>query len=337
MPRSCEPDPLVDHGQFEAAQSLGMRRAPLMRRIVLPQAMRVIVPPTGNETISMLRPRRSRSSSPIPSSSTRQRTSRPGHTRRSAVHHGELLVPAHDHVLTMVSTTWSAITPAAPRTRSHSRDPKAQAQPDDTSSRAFLSDFSGRVLGACSDDPCRGRPQALRPARSAQGDHPRGRAARGDVPPRAVRVGQVDLPSLHQPPREDQFRSAVRRRVARRVPRTRRSSPRASRTRSLPPAYRDRMVFQRFNLFPHMTALENVVVAPVLVKKDSRAVATTRARSLLDRVGLSSKVDSYPNQLSGGQQQRSPSPGRSRWSRSSCSSTSPPAPSILSSSAKSST
>jgi polar amino acid transport system permease protein len=45
----------VDHGQFEAAQSLGMRRAQLMRRIVLPQAMRVIVPPTGNETISMLK------------------------------------------------------------------------------------------------------------------------------------------------------------------------------------------------------------------------------------------------------------------------------------------
>ena len=45
----------VDHGQIEAAQSLGMRRAPLMRRIVLPQAMRVIVPPTGNETISMLK------------------------------------------------------------------------------------------------------------------------------------------------------------------------------------------------------------------------------------------------------------------------------------------
>jgi polar amino acid transport system permease protein len=45
----------VDHGQFEAAQSLGMRRAQLMRRIVLPQAMRIIVPPTGNETISMLK------------------------------------------------------------------------------------------------------------------------------------------------------------------------------------------------------------------------------------------------------------------------------------------
>ena len=45
----------VDHGQTEAAQSLGMRRTPLMRRIVLPQAMRVIVPPTGNEIISMLK------------------------------------------------------------------------------------------------------------------------------------------------------------------------------------------------------------------------------------------------------------------------------------------
>ena len=64
------------------------------------------------------------------------------------------------------------------------------------------------------------------------------------------------------------------------------------------------MVFQRFNLFPHMTALENVVVAPVLVKKEAKAVVTTRARALLDRVGLSDKVDAYPNQLSGGQQQR---------------------------------
>src|SRR5271166_188458 len=64
------------------------------------------------------------------------------------------------------------------------------------------------------------------------------------------------------------------------------------------------MVFQRFNLFPHMTALENVITAPVLVKKEPRAVVTTRAAALLDRVGLSSKVDAYPNQLSGGQQQR---------------------------------
>ncbi|HXN01842.1 MAG TPA: amino acid ABC transporter ATP-binding protein [Candidatus Dormibacteraeota bacterium] len=64
------------------------------------------------------------------------------------------------------------------------------------------------------------------------------------------------------------------------------------------------MVFQRFNLFPHMTALDNVTEAPMRVKKESRAVAGERARRLLERVGLSEKVDAYPNQLSGGQQQR---------------------------------
>ena len=64
------------------------------------------------------------------------------------------------------------------------------------------------------------------------------------------------------------------------------------------------MVFQRFNLFPHMTALENVIEAPLRVKGESRAVAAERGRRLLERVGLSDKVDVYPNQLSGGQQQR---------------------------------
>jgi polar amino acid transport system ATP-binding protein len=64
------------------------------------------------------------------------------------------------------------------------------------------------------------------------------------------------------------------------------------------------MVFQRFNLFPHMTALENVIEAPLHVKDETAAVATARGRKLLDRVGLADKVDVYPNQLSGGQQQR---------------------------------
>ncbi|HEV3123470.1 MAG TPA: amino acid ABC transporter ATP-binding protein [Candidatus Dormibacteraeota bacterium] len=64
------------------------------------------------------------------------------------------------------------------------------------------------------------------------------------------------------------------------------------------------MVFQRFNLFPHMTALENVIEAPLLVRSESRSTALERARTLLDRVGLADKIDCYPNQLSGGQQQR---------------------------------
>ncbi|MFC7327738.1 amino acid ABC transporter ATP-binding protein [Marinactinospora rubrisoli] len=64
------------------------------------------------------------------------------------------------------------------------------------------------------------------------------------------------------------------------------------------------MVFQRFNLFPHMTVLGNVMEAPVQVKREPRAEVRERAMGLLDRVGLADKADSYPEQLSGGQQQR---------------------------------
>jgi polar amino acid transport system ATP-binding protein len=64
------------------------------------------------------------------------------------------------------------------------------------------------------------------------------------------------------------------------------------------------MVFQRFNLFPHMTAIQNVVEAPVHVKKQPRPEALARAEELLVRVGLGDKLGAYPAQLSGGQQQR---------------------------------
>jgi polar amino acid transport system ATP-binding protein len=64
------------------------------------------------------------------------------------------------------------------------------------------------------------------------------------------------------------------------------------------------MVFQHFNLFPHMTALENVTLAPIRVLKVARDEARERGRDLLTRVGLGDKLDSYPVALSGGQQQR---------------------------------
>lgn len=64
------------------------------------------------------------------------------------------------------------------------------------------------------------------------------------------------------------------------------------------------MVFQHFNLFPHMTAVENVMLAPVRVSKLSRGDARDRAADLLQRVGLGDKLDTYPVALSGGQQQR---------------------------------
>jgi polar amino acid transport system ATP-binding protein len=64
------------------------------------------------------------------------------------------------------------------------------------------------------------------------------------------------------------------------------------------------MVFQRFNLFAHMTALENVACGPTVVHKESRSTALSEGRRLLDQVGLAGLYDRYPSQLSGGQQQR---------------------------------
>ncbi|MET8193818.1 amino acid ABC transporter ATP-binding protein [Micromonospora sp. NPDC005222] len=64
------------------------------------------------------------------------------------------------------------------------------------------------------------------------------------------------------------------------------------------------MVFQRFNLFPHMTVLQNVMEAPVLLRQAKKAQAREHAAQLLDRVGLGDKLGAYPGQLSGGQQQR---------------------------------
>jgi polar amino acid transport system ATP-binding protein len=64
------------------------------------------------------------------------------------------------------------------------------------------------------------------------------------------------------------------------------------------------MVFQQFNLFPHMTVLENLIEAPVQVRREKVKTASDRARELLDRVGLADKADAYPRSLSGGQQQR---------------------------------
>ena len=64
------------------------------------------------------------------------------------------------------------------------------------------------------------------------------------------------------------------------------------------------MVFQRFNLFPHMTVLDNITLAPMKVRKVERSRDEQTAQDLLDRVGLGDKATAYPNQLSGGQQQR---------------------------------
>ncbi len=84
------------------------------------------------------------------------------------------------------------------------------------------------------------------------------------------------------------------------------------------------MVFQRFNLFPHRTALENVIEGPVHVKGESIESATARGREILASVGLAEKMSHYPQQLSGGSSSAWPLPARWRWSpRPSCSTSRP--------------
>jgi ABC-type polar amino acid transport system ATPase subunit len=81
-----------------------------------------------------------------------------------------------------------------------------------------------------------------------------------------------------------------------------RPRPPSSRRKRLDPQVG--MVFQSFNLFPHLTVAQNLIVAPMLVRKLARAEALERAKGLLKRVGIVDKIDSYPDSLSGGQQQR---------------------------------
>ena len=124
---------------------------------------------------------------------------------------------------------------------------------------------------------------------------------------RAVRLGQVDVPALHQPPGADRRRPAVGRRRAGRLPRARRQALRAARVARSPRQRRDiGMVFQRFNLFPHMTALrERHGGAGARCKRESRRRRpASGARSCSTGSASATKADAYPAQLSGGQQQR---------------------------------
>ena len=68
------------------------------------------------------------------------------------------------------------------------------------------------------------------------------------------------------------------------------------------------MVFQHFNLFPHLTAIENVTLAPTMLKLQNKSDALTSGKALLDKVGLADRIDHYPSQLSGGQNKELPSP-----------------------------
>ena len=209
----------VDEGQTEAAPALGMTRLQTMRRIVLPQAMRVIIPPTGNETISMLKTTSLVSVIAYPELLySAQLIYAVNYKTIPLLLDGEHLVPGRDDRAVGRPVLHRA--PLRPRGAARARRPTPLLS---GSARGLLDPPRGRPHERRRWSG-RGRAQALRAPGGAQGHLARGAAAGGDVPARPVGLGQVDVPALHQPPGEDQRRPAVGRRRAGRLPPARATS-----------------------------------------------------------------------------------------------------------------
>ena len=268
----------VDIGQYEAAQSIGMTRLRALRRIILPQAMRVVIPPLGNEFIGMVK----------------------ATSLASVIQYLGVAAQRREHLLRQFARH------RAPDRRRHlvSRhrvDADAVADAARTTLRA-------RRCRSADDKTSRFHPvgqQELRRIRGARRRLARRRRA-GEVlcligasgsgkttllrcvnQLTSIDSGGIWLDGELLGVREEGGR--LHRLSEREIARQR---------------LKTGMVFQRFNLFPHMTALENITEGPVQVQGRNPAEAGREARELLERVGLAAKADAYPAQLSGGQQQR---------------------------------
>ena len=297
----------VDPGQREAAAALGMSSGQAMRRVVLPQAMRVIVPPTGNETIAMVKDTSLLIAIPVSAELFFQLQL---DRRRAPTRSSRSLVAAVIWYLIICSVLMvgqyclerhfgrgfgsrGADRPGALDARDaprHRGSTDAERRHRSTTCRWCTRSTSPRPSTA---------------TRCSRASTWTSTAGRGRLPARPVRLGQDHLPALHQPARDDQRRPDLGRRRPDGLRRARTASCTGCSDKEIAAQRREiGMVFQRFNLFPHMTALENVIEAPVQVKGEKKAAAGTAALELLERVGLGDRCDAYPAQLSGGQQQR---------------------------------
>jgi polar amino acid transport system permease protein len=315
----------VDKGQTEAADSLGMAAPLTMRRVVLPQAMRVIIPTMGNETISMLK-----------------------NTALVSVISGHDLLTSVQQVydqnfeiipLLIVACLWYLLLTSALSVGQH-----------------YLEAYFARGFAAAHPGHARRRARA-RLARKTQ-DQARWQASARPAAPadanaaqRAGRTGPAAAPGepaveaknlwkwfgAHDVLKDVSFTVSPgetfvifgpsgggKSTLLRCINRLETPGSGTVRVAGELMGYRHRdgvlhelkprqvcaqraaigMVFQRFNLFPHLTAIENVTEAPRRVCRLPLAQAEAQAEELLARVGLAGKLDAYPSQLSGGQQQR---------------------------------
>ncbi len=305
----------VDDGQTEAAQSLGMSKAQTLRRIVLPQAMRIIIPPTGNETISMLK-----TTSLVYVIALADLFTATQNISNANYETVPLLLvwPASGicsspRCSPSGSSTWSATTPGDPAGLFPRR----------------RSNGSARTSSGSDRDRCRPwpRPPGWLPMSEAPGtaapwcEAVQVRKSFGRLEvlkgiDLTVQPGEVLCLIGPSGSGKSTFLRCINHlekidggelSVDGELVGYRRSGDKLYELRDREVCSKRAeigMVFQQFNLFPHMSVLDNVISGPVRVKKESPARARERAHQLLDRVGLADKVKSYPNQLSGGQQQR---------------------------------
>ena len=276
----------VDEGQTHAAQSLGMSRLQILRLIVLPQAMRVVIPPTGNETISMLKT----TSLPLVAASYGELlfASQSIYSRQlqgdPAADRGKPLVLADDQRL----VRRPVLHRAALRTRAR------RWERFDVGDRRLR---FGLRAGDDRDGPSRGGAQAVRPPRGAARVST-WRSRRGEV---------MCLLGPSGSGKSTFLRASTTWRRSRGSPiggrRARRLSPAGDKLYEMTSARSAQrrqigMVFQHFNLFPHMTAIENVTEAPIGVEEgEARGGGRRRSRrALLDRSG--SRQDSTPTRRS---------------------------------------
>ena len=306
----------VDHGQTEAAQSLGMSRSRTLRRIVMPQAMRFIIPPTGNATISMLKTTSVVLIIGLPDLLTSVQLIYARNFQQIPL----LAVACFWYILCTTALTiiqgWmerryargAAGSTAGLRLRRPSTQRDATAGDIPASALKTRTQESAREKAAYS-----GRPMLV--AESVTKSYGKNLVLKGiDL---EVKRGQVVcligpsgsgkttfLRCINHLEKIDGGSLAV---DGDYIGYRLRRDGRLGEMRETEICRQRRhigIVFQRFNLFPHMTALENIIEGPVRVLKHDRRAATQEARQLLARVGMPEKADDYPNALSGGQQQR---------------------------------
>ena len=301
----------VDQGQEEASTALAMSWGQTMRFVVVPQAMKIIIPPTGNEVISMLK-------------TTSLVAAIPLSVDLYGVSRGISAVTFTPVPLLIVASLWYLLFTSALMVGQH-----------------FIEKRFSRGTGRLKSGK---EPASPEPALDGGSRHRSGRAAWH----RLWRKGMTGMPMVLADRVSKNFgTNRVLRGISLEVNQgevlcivgpsgsgkstflrcinhlERVDAGRLSVDGQLV-GYRQKgdklyelklkeaalqrqdigMVFQRFNLFPHLTAVENIILAPMRVKRLSKAAATARAKELLERVGLGDKGDHYPAHLSGGQQQR---------------------------------